>query len=275
MLRLRVLTAVVLLLVLLGALWLGPRAFTTFAAIAFGAAMFEWLRLAAWPAPGAVATGVAGAALLAALQWSGFDIDGAALRVLAALTCAGWIGVAAWVVSAERANRLVLRNGVVAVLLPVLLGGAWFGLIALYRHSALYLFSTLAVVWIADIAAYFAGRAFGKRKLAPHISPGKTWAGAGGAVVAVVLAGWGVWLAWPQGGLFSNALFARSPLVAAATLVVLVAISIVGDLFESLLKRHAGVKDSGALLPGHGGVLDRIDALLPVLPAAVLIESLL
>ena len=275
MLRLRVITAVVLLLVLLGALALGPRAFATFVALAFGAAMFEWLRLAAWPIPFAIAGGIVGAAPLAALPWLGIDLGGAALRMVAALTCLTWVGVAAWIVIAERSNRLALHNGVVAVLLPVLLGGAWFALIALYRHSALYLFSTLAVVWIADIAAYFAGRAFGKRKLAPHISPGKTWAGAGGAVVTVIVAGWGVWLVWPAGGLFSNALFARAPVLAIVTLVLLVAISIVGDLFESLLKRHAGVKDSSGLLPGHGGVLDRIDALLPVLPAAVLIESFL
>lgn len=275
MLRLRVITAVVLLLVLLGALWLWSRAFATFAAVAFGAAMFEWLRLAAWPTPFAIAGAIAGAAPLAILQWFGIDLDAAPLRVVAALTCVAWVGVAAWVLTAERNNRLVLRNGAVAILLPVLLGGAWFALIALYRHSALYLFSTLAVVWIADIAAYFAGRAFGKRKLAPHISPGKTWAGAAGAAVAVLLAGWGVWLAWPNGDLFSNALFARAPVMALVMLVLLVAVSIVGDLFESLLKRHAGVKDSSALLPGHGGVLDRIDALLPVLPAAVLIESLL
>jgi CDP-diglyceride synthetase len=98
---------------------------------------------------------------------------------------------------------------VVAVLAPLLLGGAWFSLLALYRQGALFLFSALAVVWIADIAAYFAGRAFGKRKLAPHISPGKTWAGAVGAVVAVLLVGVAVWLGWPDGGLFSNVLFAR------------------------------------------------------------------
>jgi phosphatidate cytidylyltransferase len=275
MLRLRVITAVVLLLLLLGALWLGARAFATFAAIAFGAAMFEWLRLAAWPAPRAIAAGISGAVVLALLQWLAIDLSAATLWDVAVVACVAWVGVAAWVVTAERNNRLVLRNDVVALLLPVLLGGAWFALIALYRHSALHLFSTLAVVWIADIAAYFAGRAFGKRKLAPHISPGKTWAGAGGAVVAVVLAGWGIWLAWPSGDLFSNALFARAPALAVVMLVALVAVSILGDLFESLLKRHAGVKDSSALLPGHGGVLDRIDALLPVLPAAILIESLL
>lgn len=275
MLRLRVITAIILLLILVGALWLGPRAFGTFAAIAFGAAIFEWLRLAAVSPPLAVAGGVAGTVPLAVLQWMRIDLSPEMLRALAGAAFVAWLGVAAWLVRTERTNDLALRNGAVALLLPLLLGAAWFSLIALYRQSALYLFSTLAVVWIADIAAYFAGRAFGKTKLAPHISPGKTWAGVGGAVVAVVVAAVGVWLAWPQGGLMSNALFARSPVAAVVTLALLVAISIVGDLFESLMKRHAGVKDSSALLPGHGGVLDRIDALLPVLPAAVLIEGLL
>ncbi len=275
MLRLRVITALILFLILVGALWLGPRAFGTFVAIAFGAAIFEWLRLAHVSTTAAIVGGVAGAIPLAVLQWLRIDLPSDVLRTLVAAAFVAWLGVAAWLVRTERTHDLMLRNGAVALLLPLLLGAAWFALIALYRQSALYLFSTLAVVWIADIAAYFAGRAFGKTKLAPHISPGKTWVGVGGAVVAVVVVAFGVWLAWPQGDLLSNVLFARSPVIAVVMLALLVAISIVGDLFESLMKRHAGVKDSSALLPGHGGVLDRIDALLPVLPAAVLIGGLL
>lgn len=275
MLRLRIITAVILLLLLVGALVLGPLVFTTFVAIAFGAAIFEWLRLAGWATPAAVAGGVVCAIPLILLQWFGITLEGSALKGVVALTCIAWLAVAGWLVVAERENRLSLSNGVVALLAPLLLGGAWFAMLALYRQGALFLFSTLAVVWIADIAAYFAGRAFGKRKLAPHISPGKTWAGAAGAVIAVLIVGLGVWLGWPEGALFSNMLFARALVIAFAALLVLVAVSIVGDLFESLLKRHAGVKDSSGLLPGHGGVLDRIDALLPVLPVAVLIEALL
>ena len=274
MLRLRIITAVILLLVLVGALALGPLAFTTFAAIAFGAAIFEWLRLASWSSQAAIAGAVLGAAAMIAMQWSGLNVEGPVLVLAVVVACVVWLVVGCWLVYAERTNRLALHNPVVAVLAPLLLGGAWFALLALYRQGALYLFSALAVVWIADIAAYFAGRALGKRKLAPHISPGKTWAGAVGAVMAVVLVGLGVWLIWPAAAIFSNALFARTPAVAIVTLVVLVAVSIVGDLFESLLKRHAGVKDSSSLLPGHGGVLDRIDALLPVLPTAALIEVL-
>jgi len=275
MLRQRVITAVVLVLALIAALAVGPLAFVAFAAVAFGAAIFEWLRLAGWKTPLAVAVGAGAAIALYALDRTAAPVQGARLLGVAAVACVAWLLVAAWIVHAERSNRLTLNNVVVALLAPVLLGGAWFSLLALYRRGAVFLFSTLAVVWIADIAAYFAGRAFGRRKLAPRISPGKTWAGAVGAAAAVLLVGAGVWLGWPQGGLFSNELFGRAPVAALGTLALLVVVSIVGDLFESLLKRHAGVKDSSRLLPGHGGVLDRIDALLPVLPAAVLLGALL
>jgi len=275
MLRTRIITAVILLIALVGALVLGPPVFVTFVAVVFGAAAFEWLRFAAWSTPAAVAGGATGAVALILLQWFGVDLAASTLVTVVALTCLAWLLVAGWLVRAEKNGRLTLNNGVIAVLAPLLLGGAWFSLLALYRQGALFLFSALAVVWIADIAAYFAGRAFGKRKLAPHISPGKTWAGAIGAVLAVLLVGAAVWLGWPDGGLFSNVLFARAPVIALVTLGLLVVVSIVGDLFESLLKRHAGMKDSSGLLPGHGGVLDRIDALLPVLPAAVLVVGLL
>lgn len=273
MLRQRVITAVILVLVLIVALAFGPLAFATFAAVAFGAAVFEWLRLAGQGNSIAIAAGVVVAATLVVLEATGVRVQGRALVALAAAACAVWLLIALRVVHAERTGDLRLGNATIALLGVVPLAGAWFSALALYRHGALFLFSALAVVWIADIAAYFTGRAFGKRKLAPHISPGKTWAGAVGAVIAVLMVGALVWLAWPDGALFSNALFARAPVAALAMLAALVLVSIVGDLFESLLKRHAGVKDSGGLLPGHGGVLDRIDALLPVLPAAIVIEA--
>ena len=134
------------------------------------------------------------------------------------------------------------------------------------------LLSVLVLVWIADTAAYVFGRAFGKRKLAPHISPGKTWAGVVGALIAVIALALLANRFWPASDLLSNRLVARYGFGAAALLAALVVVSIVGDLFESLLKRQAGVKDSSHLLPGHGGVYDRIDALLPVLPLAALLE---
>jgi phosphatidate cytidylyltransferase len=136
-----------------------------------------------------------------------------------------------------------------------------------------YLLSVLVIVWLADIAAYFAGRRWGRRKLAPAISPGKTWAGVGGAVTAVLLLALLLARLAPEVPAFSTLLQQRLPVAGAlAVLAALVALSIVGDLFESLLKRQVDAKDSGRLLPGHGGVLDRIDALIAVLPAAALLD---
>ena len=131
----------------------------------------------------------------------------------------------------------------------------------------------MALVWIADIAAYFSGRAFGRHKLAPSVSPGKTWEGAVGAVVAVILYGLALRHFYPQ---MYAPIFTQAPLALLIVgLVVLTAISIIGDLFESLLKRQAGIKDSSNLLPGHGGVLDRIDSLTSTLPMVALLTLLL
>ncbi|MCX7150035.1 MAG: phosphatidate cytidylyltransferase [Rhodocyclales bacterium] len=142
----------------------------------------------------------------------------------------------------------------------------WAAMVALHAVSTWLLLAVMALVWVADISAYFAGRKYGRHKLAPTISPGKTWEGVAGAVVGVLIYGGMVLsfsplsgtipLAWPLLGLL---------------LILLTAVSVMGDLFESLLKRQAGIKDSSGLLPGHGGVLDRIDALTSALPLAALI----
>ena len=129
------------------------------------------------------------------------------------------------------------------------------------------LLALLGLVWIADTAAYLAGRAFGRRKLAPSISPGKTWEGVAGAMLAslayaIILAAW-----WPELGRRVTGVVWLAYLAGA---VILCATSILGDLFESALKRQSGVKDSGSLLPGHGGVLDRIDSATAVLPVGAL-----
>jgi len=146
----------------------------------------------------------------------------------------------------------------------------WAAMVALHAVSVWLLLAVMALVWVADIAAYFAGRAFGRHKLAPAISPGKTWEGVAGAVVGVLVYG-GIVLGFsPLAGKVALA----TPLLA-LLLVLLTAVSIMGDLFESLLKRQAGIKDSSGLLPGHGGVLDRIDALTSTLPLAALILHLL
>ena len=155
----------------------------------------------------------------------------------------------------------------VVVVLP-----AGLAVVSLHSIAPHILLMLLAFVWIADIAAYFVGRPFGKHKLAPLISPGKSWEGAIGALVATCIYAIICAMALPQlsvivkGGLW---------LAYLGVAVLLWALSIAGDLFESLVKRQAGVKDSGSLLPGHGGVLDRIDSLTSTLPVSALLFYLI
>jgi phosphatidate cytidylyltransferase len=162
-------------------------------------------------------------------------------------------------------RRWALPKSAVGLLIgAVLIFPTWLALVQLRQAGPLVLLSIMAVVWLADIAAYFFGRTFGKHKLAPSISPGKTWEGAIGGGVAVLAYGFALSSRLPD-ALSSNygALF--------LVLILLVAISIIGDLFESLLKRQAGLKDSSNVLPGHGGVLDRIDSLTSTLPLVALV----
>src|SRR5581483_3287647 len=160
--------------------------------------------------------------------------------------------------------RWPMRSKPIAALVGwMLLVPAWIALVQLRAQSPGRLLAFMAIVWIADTAAYFTGRAIGKRKLAPQISPGKTWEGVAGGAAGVLVYALVLALATPRvvgvagtGAIAAWALF--------ATAVAL--LSVAGDLFESLQKREAGMKDSGSILPGHGGVLDRIDALLAALP---------
>ncbi|MBU3989143.1 MAG: phosphatidate cytidylyltransferase, partial [Gammaproteobacteria bacterium] len=145
----------------------------------------------------------------------------------------------------------------------ILLVPTWAALVALYAHGPLVLLAVMALVWVADIAAYFTGRAFGRHKLAPAISPGKTWEGVAGAVGGVLLFGLLVSTHLPVAhGLGWASL--------AGFLLLFTVFSIIGDLFESLIKRQANMKDSSQLLPGHGGILDRIDSQMSTLPLAAL-----
>ena len=151
----------------------------------------------------------------------------------------------------------------------VVLQGAFVAIVALHARSPWLALAAMAIVWIADTAAYFTGRRWGRHKLAPRISPGKTWEGAygaavGGVVYALLL------LPLASKAQFTHPLDAGSITAWVVFAIALTALSIVGDLHESLLKRRAGVKDSGAVLPGHGGILDRIDALLAAMPPVAL-----
>lgn len=268
MLAARVATALVLLAVLLPTLFaLPPLAWgvVTLAFLTVGA--WEWTRMLPAPAPArlaALALALAGGAALAwrtLAPWPHGVIEGgcAALALFWAFA-----GVA-------RLRRHEARTGGWG-LAAVLLFGCWLALYELRLLGAVQLLSSMAIVWVADIAAYFAGRALGRHKLAVSISPGKTWEGAIGGALAVVVLGL-VAAQFVQAADSLPALLVRQAGWPAAVfaLVGLTALSIVGDLHESLIKRQAGVKDSGWILPGHGGVLDRIDALIPTMPVALLL----
>jgi phosphatidate cytidylyltransferase len=273
MLKTRIITAVALLAVLLPVLYLGnPIAFAVVVALFFGAAMWESFRLFNPDSTQALVISLFWTAMFCyvflyaeqrgALFWFAISALIWALRLAPSLK----IGLPPL---ASTANTMLSLTYAIALV------ACFAAIIALYRHSPLYLLSVMVLVWIADIGAYFSGKAFGKRKLAPSISPGKSWEGAiGGAIAVLVISALAVLLGGPAlADTFPVRLQAAfGPLALAAVLVLICAASVVGDLFESQLKRRAGVKDSSRLLPGHGGVLDRIDALIPVLPLAALID---
>lgn len=284
MLGQRIVTAVVLLAILAAAMAsANPWWFVVLLALAAACANWEWLRLTL-PQPPSPLISIGVAVLLFAgmlvltSAWLAGDRAGAgdpgwALRYLVPAVSAVWLfaGVAAVVRGRADAPPASLAWSVFSV--PAAFA-AWAVLAQMYvARGAVFVVSLLALVWVADIAAYFAGRAFGKRKLAPRVSPGKTIEGAIAGVLGAV-----VWIGlsslWV--GTFGHALVERWTFwLALPIAAVLGVLSIVGDLFESLLKRRAGRKDSSTLLPGHGGVYDRIDAILPVAPFALLLSGVL
>jgi phosphatidate cytidylyltransferase len=270
MLLQRVITAVVLLAILGAALAWSPTAFAYLATLAIVAAAVEWLQLVGWARGSALPI----ALVFGACWWPCLPGDGRiqmAMLPAALLAAIVWLGIAGVLMQAD-ALAVRLPRGAASA------GDRCSGRRGSPVHSVarcVMLLSVFVVVWLADTAAYFAGRAFGKSKLAPHISPGKTWAGVIGAICSVVVVAFAARALAPSAPIFSNHLLERAGVAGAIVLLVaLVAMSIVGDLHESLLKRQAGVKDSSRLLPGHGGILDRIDALVPVLPIAALFDGL-
>jgi phosphatidate cytidylyltransferase len=268
MLKTRALTAVVLLAGFGAALFFLPQpGWIVFCAGLLALAAWEWGALAGVAALGRAV--YAGALIL--LFVSPFFRD--AFRPTDAYAPT-WIYAAAglfWVLLAPlwiwRSPRSRGR-GVLLAIGVLILPPACAALIDLRGGHPALLLAVLGTVWISDSAAYFVGRSFGRRKLAPAISPGKTWEGVGGALLAVGLYA----LAWAGLGAPENPWVdgTRSAGGLVAVLLGLAVVGIIGDLFESLIKRQAGVKDSGTLLPGHGGILDRIDAPVAMLPLAVL-----
>ena len=260
MLKTRILTALCLAAGLLVVLFLLPPAATAavFAAI---------VAIAAWEWAGLLKTRARNRILYAALT----------LMLCVLLLAAGmpepllvtlWsLALAFWLLLVPLwfSQRWPLKADVLGLLVGcLLLIPSWAAMVTLQQRGPLLLLAALALVWVADIAAYFAGRAFGRHKLAPSISPGKTWEGVAGAVLAVEV--YGLLLGATAGWLRAPREFA----FAALGLLLATAVSILGDLFESLAKRQAGEKDSSRLLPGHGGVLDRIDSLTSTLPLVCL-----
>jgi len=276
MLRQRIVTALVLIAILLPALFAHVAwPFALLSLVMIAAAGWEWGRLNGGGIA-AVALGVllalaSGAALYA--HWSE-----------APPRAVWWLATAVWVIGGAGALRggpagwPALPVALRCVLGLGLLWTAWLALVAAKSIGVNFILSIFCLVWAADIAAYFGGRAFGRRRLAPSISPGKSWEGVwSGVAGALVLAGFWLWLDSVL-QLGSASLYTRLDrhvgMVGGLLVVVFLSVmSVVGDLFESLVKRAAGAKDSSQLLPGHGGVLDRVDAMLPVLPIAMAMIS--
>ena len=278
MLKQRVITALVLLALLLPALFAEtaePLAGLTLVLIAAGA--WEWGRLNGLAMRGSLRMGAA-CVMLCLGTWSAAWAYQPPVLIWP-LAGGIWVLMSAWLLrrGVEGWPHISLSLRLVAGLLVL-----WLTWLAMYQAKVKginFLLSLLLLVWMADVAAYFAGRAFGKRKLALAISPGKSWEGVWGGMTGVlVMACVWVW-ADTQWAMDSDSIYTLLqskgwPFLILAT-VFLVAMSVVGDLVESLVKRSAGMKDSSQLLPGHGGVLDRVDALLPTLPVAMmLLQSL-
>lgn len=265
MLKTRVITALVMLAVFATALFLFPSfAWLAFVSLVTGVAAWEWGGLSQWSSGLRLGYGA-----VVALTSFGLGVVASGDSAVASwiFLIAFSISAAFWVVLgfAWLARGWRLGSGLsaalvgVVVLLPTALA-----LMFLRSIDPWWLLGAMAIVSIADIAAYFSGRAFGRRKLAPSISPGKSWEGVYGALVAVVV--YGLVTLVTAGAHFSPTLWG----VIVFALMLLTGISVAGDLFESLLKRQAGIKDSSHLLPGHGGVLDRIDSLTSTLPMLAL-----
>lgn len=282
MLKQRIITALVLLAILLPALFY-PGSHVPFACIMLvmiAAAGWEWGRLNGYGPRMALFIGFEALALCV-LSWV-LGLLGLRLTGLWIVAGAAWVlaGGALLKVAVPGWPRIPKPLRLVGGLLALWV--AWLAVVQARMIGINFLLSILVLVWVADVFAYFAGRAFGlkftRNKLAPAISPGKSWEGVWGGMVGVlVLAFCWVWADRAAGALVPSLyshLAGRGWWLLVLGALFLAAMSVVGDLVESLIKRSAGAKDSSKLLPGHGGVLDRVDALLPTLPLAMMLASL-
>jgi phosphatidate cytidylyltransferase len=260
MLKTRMLTASILIpLVILGILFLPNHAFAIVSGIVFLQALWEWTQLAGFKSIKGrafcfVLVPFVSLVLLAILRWFGNEILREAMPLLIVLF---WCLASIILIRYPKDEPLLKWRtfGIIAgclVLMP-----SWGLLFALQRVDPTLVLYVMALVWVSDIAAYFAGRRFGKHKLIPLVSPGKTWEGVFGALLgSIIVIIVGYWLITPNMSKFHWIMIG----------LITVTASIVGDLFESVFKRIRHLKDSGKILPGHGGVLDRIDSLTAAIP---------
>jgi phosphatidate cytidylyltransferase len=272
MLRTRIITAVLVLLLLVGMVFFAADyAWSLFVLAVALAACWEWSRLCGLGRGGQSAF----LALSGALGGAAWMLHVRAPESLFRESALAWLALSVlfWVCVAPLWLRLRWRPAPVAAAFAgwLVVWPTWFAFVLLRDAGPWVLLATAAVVWVADIAAYFAGRRFGKHKLAPAVSPGKTWEGVYGALAGVTVYGIALAVlarstATPLSEIFAPQL----GIPAIAAMLLLAVLSVVGDLLESWMKRGAGRKDSSRLLPGHGGILDRIDALTSTLPLAAL-----
>jgi phosphatidate cytidylyltransferase len=277
MLQQRIITALVLLAILLPALFYpSPEPFMLVALVLICLAAWEWGQLNGYSKKSSWWMALDCLALCAG-AWH-LQLPFKATPALWLILGGAWVLLGVWLLKRGVNGWSLVPKWLRIVLGVFLIAAAWLAVAQARVLGINFLLSTLVLVWAADIGAYFAGRAFGRRKLAISISPGKSWEGVWGGMLAVLL----VALAWRWAdsaivlgapSLFTHLGSLGRPLFIVA-LLFLCAMSVVGDLVESLVKRSAGAKDSSNLLPGHGGVLDRLDALLPAVPLAMMLAGL-
>jgi phosphatidate cytidylyltransferase len=277
MLKLRIITALVLLAVFLPAFFADSAdllAWLTLFLIAAGA--WEWGRLMGLRMAPSLGLGLVCVAICLG-SWKFFELPQHPTPNLWIGVGLLWVLVSAWMLRSGLAAWSSVSTSTKLVGGTLALWLCWLAIFQAKRVGINFMLSIFVLVWIADIAAYFAGRAFGRRKLAPSLSPSKSWEGVWGGTCAV----WAIanlWV-WADGyAIFDSPsiyslLFSQGWVYFFVSLTFLTAMSVVGDLVESMVKRTAGVKDSSQLLPGHGGVLDRVDALLPTLPLAMMLSQ--
>lgn len=275
MLKQRVITAMILLAILLPALFYKtPIPFCALALLMIAAGAWEWGRLNAIGFIGSL--GLAALCVLACgLSWYAGFLE-RPLPMLWAVAGTAWVLTGSWLLRSGVAGWSRIPKGLRLAGGLVALWAAWLAISQARVMGIEFLLSVLLLVWVADIFAYFAGRTFGgkfsKGKLAPSISPGKSWEGVWGGMAGVGVLSL-VWFFWGGDTLYSQLAQRHGMALMLLAVIFMAAMSVVGDLVESLIKRSAGVKDSSGLLPGHGGVLDRVDALLPTLPLAMMLVS--